>query len=295
MDPFAKLSPELRVAVMLSIQTGQDLLSFSHASPTIFHQFQLSRPTIRQAYINPRLQGSLVQDALAVATFPKLSCNKHRLAAIELHLNRWGSKQLPDPSEHPLALSAVSSLMDRVQMYMGDYVAKATSSDLSIAYRKLPHTQSTFDSSTDGGHMPACLNMLTSSEWERLARGFFRHELLCKVVQFERCLEGESLVIFQISWEGLRKYEGICSHRDIEMMECVHEYLFTLFGALAYAMCLHRDRPREETNPPVSYLSDSSYPTGHIKPHIPRYIMSITYSPNARIYDLNIVLLEVLG
>ncbi|KAF4978133.1 hypothetical protein FZEAL_5431 [Fusarium zealandicum] len=232
MDAISNLPPELRMQIMLSFETAADLQLLTHASPVIFHDAQASRQIIRDTYLGDRFQRSLLQDAVALAAFPKINDLKHGHAAVEIHLDRWGSKTLPDPVEDFSILCAVDTLACGLEVHMSEYLVQATKPD----YSSLSHARRMRDSLPDSGHTSTTLEKLTPLEQNRLARAFLRHQIIFKMFMFKLKRGGDPEEdpfgphSFYCDWAPLLTYEHERSFsHDIDMLQCVHEHLRTLF------------------------------------------------------------------
>lgn len=165
MDPFSKLPRELRIQVLINVKTGKDLVSLRHASPSIYQQFRSSRQMVVKGFTG--LEGSLLRMATAIVTFPDLpdKATKDHYLAAEAHLQRWSANELPDSARNIFTLGAIKSYMLRLEVYMADYVTKATSIYLPFAYlalsnvtKRFPNPPGSYDYPTDKPHEPARLD-----------------------------------------------------------------------------------------------------------------------------------------
>lgn len=308
MDPFFKLPPELRVHVLISSNNGQDLQSIIHASPVMFQQFQTSKTMVQRGYLGSWLKEPLLQDAIAVATCPPLMeearvhdflLQQTQARAVELHLCRWASKTLPHSVDNLVVLGAVGSCVRKLERYMADYVAKATSSYLPYAYLSIPgystrYTHSATELQDPGTtpHIPARLGQLTPAEWERLARGFLRHELVCRAHRAHWATSGSHNPFPE--WTLLEEYEEEPAHpRDVDMMECVQEYICTLHGALQREIESNTlERPNPIPDLPVKEFSDCTDSEGHQRglfaPDSSRSYVYFRHSSNLAVHGLQL-------
>ncbi|KPM43392.1 hypothetical protein AK830_g3224 [Neonectria ditissima] len=249
MDPFRYLAPELRTMILCELPSRSDIIRASHASPVLLQQRGASRLAILKGFLSTELPGHLMQDAVAIVTFPDptgVSMSQQTLLA-DAHLKQWARKELPDPMERPhlALLLRVDSLVLRLKLFMADYVAKATSTYLPRAYASLPDwAHASFsrelafpDDSRDGFGLDA----LTELERYRLMRAFLRYELMCKAYPMRPSTVPAWRGTKDWDWSRLSAYEsdpaefpggGMEEPSDPEMFQCVHEYLRTLYGAL---------------------------------------------------------------
>lgn len=206
--------------------------------------------------------------------------NDERKSRIQIHshFKIWGKKQLPNPLEtgDPAMLNALDALIRQVTLYMEDYISKATSVDMLRAYFQLPrwaHPSYTRDSPESEAVDLIKASSLSAKERNRLMHAFLRHEMLCKVhyprpmtwstwtennVQYYRhhsssrgfkLWDWRFLEIFENAtevridqrrdWTRSRNYP-LENPRPVELLQCVNEYVRTLYGVLA-AQVPHED------------------------------------------------------
>lgn len=273
MDPFRKLPAELRLTIIFRLGHSSELLALSHASPAIYQQSRVSSKKITRHFRCKDLTDSQLQDAMAILLFPEtnFSPEDYPLWAktISCHMKEWGEKKLPNPFEasDTAMMEDLDSLIAQVTLYMEDYITKATSPHMHRAYIQLPQwAHSTF--SRDVGPQLAPLpsvpcSKLNLDERNRLLEAFLRYELLCKIFcprprktprQYDNFAEFLWVAhvypqFAQWSWTLLEWYErphpkvdtrAFIGHepqdgdpRDIELLQCVGEYVRTLYGAMA--------------------------------------------------------------
>ncbi|KAF7547926.1 hypothetical protein G7Z17_g7383 [Cylindrodendrum hubeiense] len=250
MDPFNNLPSELRVMILCNLSTRIEVISASHASPALFQQRSQSRVAVLGSFIREELPGDILQDAVSIITFPKdnnfSSDKQHKL--VHSHLTQWGQKALPDPVNeyHPELLFSIDALVLRLNLFMGDYINKATSSYLPRAYASLPDwSHASFSEHLKGPYEPnngVSLQDLHTGERLRLTQAFLQYELMCKLNPLRpSALVKEWRETKDWVWDELGNYEAIETDFNIldignpsrpEMLQCVHEYLRTLYGAI---------------------------------------------------------------
>ena len=103
MDPFNKLSPEVRVRITGTPDSLKEAVRFTHASPTLFRQRRESKIPIIRHYYKKELDADLIQDSMAIILFPTVDrdtmCLEEQKAVVDEHLCKWGAKDLLDPFE----------------------------------------------------------------------------------------------------------------------------------------------------------------------------------------------------
>lgn len=140
----------------------------------------------------------LIQDYMALILFPTnddvtlYASREERVKVVESHLYQWGQRKLPHPiqSHNTLAIIDLLSLHSRLQLYIEDFLGKATHPWIRRSYRYIPHwahvdfsqdfsnlslEKDGFDCSYD------IKRQLSSQQRRRVFRCFLRYELLCKI------------------------------------------------------------------------------------------------------------------
>ncbi|KAH6885770.1 hypothetical protein B0T10DRAFT_563762 [Thelonectria olida] len=248
MDIFGYLPAELRLDILCQCDSREGLFNLCNASPVMHYQTKEYPLTLIKKLLQVELPGHLLQDALAVLLFPDVT-NMHflaRRARVQSHLLRWAKKDFPHPVEEtdgPI-LYALNALVCRMKLFIEDYVSKATSPELRKAYMQLP-TWATFTDKIDLNNVSkysgkAKFHDLTTMEQNRLMKGFLQYELMCKIhtpqpTNFNAFAsedwEWNRLLILECSQlpdDGGDKAD----HSSPELLQCVHEYMRTLYGAL---------------------------------------------------------------
>ncbi|RMJ11923.1 hypothetical protein CDV36_008452 [Fusarium kuroshium] len=213
--------------------------------PTTIHKATLlSSYSARRDYlvrVFSENQDSRIQDVMAIINFPRPDRFVYMPAAINLHLEEWLAHELPNPLEEylPSELGKAYHFIRLTEQYMEDYLSKALSKDLVYAYLKLPHwCHLSYDEhrtvevkSQDRVH----LNSLSSRERDRLFQAFFHYQLNCLAKPVRPRYWSQGRFPEEQSWwlmpQWVTSYRP--SIRDIDTIQCVHEYFRTLTGALA--------------------------------------------------------------
>ncbi|KAI1396361.1 hypothetical protein F4819DRAFT_491582 [Hypoxylon fuscum] len=194
-DRFSKFPPELREEVFWTIGNRDDISNITRASPVMYRQSKISKTRLLRPLLRREFPGDLLQDAIAVITFPPLANYDVEEATVMRtnHLTAWGRKELPDPllgcSDQPIL--AFNSLYRCIRGYINDYISKATSRDLRVSHLRLPAWvhQSFKDEALDNmlkepsPHTITSINLVSQTEKYRLLQAFLRYELLCKALQ----------------------------------------------------------------------------------------------------------------
>ncbi|KAI1400900.1 hypothetical protein F4819DRAFT_352104 [Hypoxylon fuscum] len=184
MDPFNQIAFELRQNILCHLETRQDVMNISRASPIMFHQARKSKVPILGQILPNDLPGGLFQDAIAILKFPSRASAK----AKEEHLQAWGRGKLLLGTDTSSIL-ALNRLYWRIRAYIDDYLAKAVGSDLCRSYLRLPSWShsSHLDNSLDrlleepSSGIRATLSSVSIEERNRLLGAFLRYDLICRV------------------------------------------------------------------------------------------------------------------
>lgn len=255
-DPFTKLPTELQLRIFLELDSLEDVKRLSFASPSLLWLRRSWQEAIDRHFCAKDLHGDLLQDALAVLLFPDPIDGISEVAAVS-HLTEWGVRRLPDPfkARDRATIKRLVALVARVRLYMGDFISKATSPRLSQARFHLPRwahpslASGRHELEFDAAHHRLSVQSLYPAERARLMRAFLRHEMLCKAYQ-PRLHDGGPPGAWYKKWDwtlldqepGSVPPEGTVvredklafeAFRDTVMLQCVHQYLRGLYGAIA--------------------------------------------------------------
>ncbi|KAF5610132.1 uncharacterized protein FSUBG_3364 [Fusarium subglutinans] len=176
-----------------------------------------SKEHIQRAHLEAELPGTLLQDALAVANFP----SKNRL----LHIEKWSKGHLPNPFLHrdSATIDRLDRLYAQLEIYIEDYITKATSIFPPRAYMCIPNPYSNANQLQFRGNPIGIdilrVDSLTDVERNRLFRAFIRYELASKA-------RGDEL-----SGSVTSAFKNL-SHGEAEGLRCVHYYMRDLCGGV---------------------------------------------------------------
>ncbi|KAF5252893.1 hypothetical protein FANTH_2217 [Fusarium anthophilum] len=176
-----------------------------------------SKEHIQRAHLEAEIPETLLQDALAVANFT----SENRL----LHIEKWSKGHLPNPFLHhdSAAIDRLDRLYAQLEIYIEDYITKATSIFPPRAYMCIPNPYSNAKQLQFGGKPIGIdilrVDTLTDVERNRLFRAFLRYELVSKIRGVE------------VSWLVASTFENL-SHGEAEALRCVHHYMRDLFGGV---------------------------------------------------------------
>lgn len=262
MDPFATIPAEIRLEILFRLDNSEQVRWFSYASPTIFQQRRISAGVLSRHFRCKDLTNDLVQDAMAIILFPTRSDPPNYRREIGLnpdeikHLEIWSKKQLPNPLEtgDPDLMKILDSLITQITLYMEDYLSKATSACMSRAYSKLPDwAHSSWVQHSPESEPMNSINFrdLTVKERSRLMKAFLRHEILCKMyhprpgITFWRYIDWDWRYLEELENLSVQQHSSFSrtlfstyvmpreAPRNLELLQCVSEYIRTLYGALA--------------------------------------------------------------
>ncbi|EQK97681.1 hypothetical protein G6O67_003988 [Ophiocordyceps sinensis] len=245
MDPFENLPCELRLEILKFAGANEDMVRLSHASPALLQPRLVIGTRIREKLLTI-FTPDLVQDAMAILLFP-VGTNKWNKTPVEQHMERWAAKGLPDLiAEHDLGTpERLRGLYEQLRRYMNDYLSKATSPHLRLAYMHLPEWSHPELSTIDLlPRRPESRRLevenLSATEKHRLIKAFLRVELHSRL-----CSAGISTMsnnpgararrgFSTWTWKYLNEIERTTpTLSEMESMRCVVEYADCLHGALA--------------------------------------------------------------
>ncbi|KAF4469634.1 vacuolar membrane-associated iml-1 [Fusarium albosuccineum] len=272
MDPFRKLNSHMRLEILSTVDSLAEAAKFAHASPALLQEFEESRIPIARHFIMKHLDNDTLQDALAIIEFPEMgaeaSDKEDRVAVVDAHLRKWGTKEFPSLSElatrHPGKVFDLHFLCHRLSRYIEDYLSKASSQYLPRAYRRLPawshahFSRNYIQRNLARGVNSFDLNSLRRDERRKIFRAFLRYELLCKVYgpvggeldttdeydyrdklfladeeESYDCTFDEDDPFRYWDWSLLYKYEEKeANEAELHLLGCVREYVLMMYGAL---------------------------------------------------------------
>jgi hypothetical protein len=131
MDYLSRLPANLRQRVFCHLNSRQDVASLSSTSRLLFDQAKASKLPITRQLLWYEIPEHLLQDAIAIITFPESRTISKHDAGLEqeLHLDVWACKQLPNPllSSNSSLIFALDSPYRTMVSYINDYLTKALS------------------------------------------------------------------------------------------------------------------------------------------------------------------------
>lgn len=243
MDPFGLLSLETKVLIFILLRSEDDAGRLRQASPVMLRHFLHYKAYISRQQLLIDLDNDLLQDAMAIIQFPttRATPRDEHETAVAHHLAKWSRGKFPNPlvTEDKRSLVKLGGLFRRLNMYMSDYMAKATSPSIPRAYLCLDNV-SRGKSHSRYTNEPFNLNQLDYGEKKRLLQAFLRYKLFCKVEYPRvRAEDKPKRTRFLASKGGNR-----LNKCELEGIRCVHEYVRSLYGALlAHCSGVHRPEP----------------------------------------------------
>ncbi|KAF4977573.1 hypothetical protein FZEAL_5944 [Fusarium zealandicum] len=239
-DVFSRLPLETQHQILTEVDNKTSQLNAAEASESMADTLGASSPLLQAAYVEVRLSKDMIQDAMAVILFPR--GNGRSIAArISQHMEHWRSKKLPNPLKRCFSGLAgkLYEYVVLIESFLRDYISKATSQYLPRACLRLPSiadSSYTQLSEAEYGDPGASLDDLTSLERQRLFEAFLQYELYCLVYP----IEASSMPYRhghppkERPWDKMPKFRGKPFEPVVvDMMQCVHEYYRTVYGALA--------------------------------------------------------------
>lgn len=248
MDCFNTIPIELRLAIIENLDNRQDVASLGCATPSMATVQIAWKPTICRKRLQRLLTPELVQDAMAVILFPRTkgSIGRSDNSVVISLLRGWAKNTLPDPlqeGDHQTVVE-MDGLIERIDILIGDYISKATSTCLPRAHLHLPwfsHPSYTEFHEPISRTQRLTVADLSEAEYHRLLRAFLYYELTCKAHPIIPGFSAQgSTHVQEIDWRnGFLSFVGeerSINLSDIDMIQCVHEYVRTLHGAMAARM-----------------------------------------------------------
>ncbi|KAF5569485.1 hypothetical protein FPHYL_2013 [Fusarium phyllophilum] len=214
----------------------------------MFSQYKASKTTIRRHYVVNLLTGDghedLLQDALGLLHL-ELSDKRPDNHVMKYTIRQWNSKTLPNPFEEKdqATISKLYKLFSSMNMFVEDYISKATSSNPPQAYLCLPQIDDPNrglyykDHSFSPRHVT--LDDLTSSECHSLIRAFIKYDMFCKIQAAKVALptdDNEYSAISKKAFDELTNCLGFDLIRDLVRFankaqpEDMRSWFYTIFS-----------------------------------------------------------------
>lgn len=192
MDAFEDCPPEVRLRIIESIETREDVSALSLASPAIFQQRKADRKRIIRTFVSRNLDREHLDEALAVIFFPRCDAGSYdRKLYNHAHLKRWASGELSIPLNEMdvLLLLKLDSFCQRIWLLTDDFLSKAIAPSLPEAYRAMPRVPAKSlwpGFSSDGlvwswQRRKFDISKLTECEMGKIFKSFVRYEMICKI------------------------------------------------------------------------------------------------------------------
>ncbi|KAH7259615.1 uncharacterized protein BKA55DRAFT_562891 [Fusarium redolens] len=245
-DPFNKLSPELRLQVLVSTRCKSSISRTIQASPIMLQQYLAHKKYIIRQVLAAEFDAEMIQDAMAIILLPsprgsgREPLRKRQSQPMRAHLRAWANSQLPDPlkGNNDHLLSQLNKLHSQLLLLIEDYITKATASFPRREYLCLPQTQRSL---SEGHLMFKGLKVtprfnsasLTFPERKRFVKAFLVYELLSMVSNVPYVPD-------------LRRRR--ISNAEHEAVGCVHNYVWSLYEAI-FAQCNDVCLPPISTTP----------------------------------------------
>ncbi|KAH7323005.1 hypothetical protein B0I35DRAFT_407407 [Stachybotrys elegans] len=271
MDFFSTFPAEIQLIILESFESWREVNAVAERYPPLANVLRQNEGVILSTYLKRELDDDLIQDAMAILTFPSSlktgSVSKQRKAVFE-HLTAWGAKELPNPTKRGMCnISQMKDLMSMsciLHKYIQDYLTKATSIHLPRAYHCLPVWSLAFGKCQRQTRSNRSwyrknlfdLNILSPTKKRRILQAFLRYQLLCLIyrplafISWARETDQhtttaqtglrEQDLFLTWDWRILSKFEKKDPLlAETQLLACVREYVTTLWEMLARVECRH--------------------------------------------------------
>lgn len=253
MDPFSKLPSIFQSEILVHLQSEISIKKVIQASPSMLWHFVTYKKSVLRRIVNDILHedtsGDLLRDALGIIYISdKASAKKYQ------ETNMWVTMELPDTLEQD-QLETLWRLFSRMITFIEDYVSKATSVYLPRAYLGIPDILNGSGSYFKGQRLDTEVvkfMSLTSTERHRFLSAFAKYELFCKIYYPRKGFPEE--------WSTMEEQLlAMSKDSDLTMMNSVHEYYQSVYGAL-FAHCQESWLPDIPEPPKTEKSSDTNIP-----------------------------------
>ncbi|KJZ76557.1 hypothetical protein HIM_03893 [Hirsutella minnesotensis 3608] len=275
MDPFEYLPCEMRLEILKSAHTFEDMSNLTEASPTLLAcrvAYSSSLKThFRRKAMDAMFPSDLLRDALGLVWFPKKrrreETSNYQLRT-KAHLEKWATNTMPDPAidNDFETFQLLEKLYHQLKGFIDDYVSKATSVCVSCANKYVPdwcHPSFRLDEPlSPRPRRRLDMAQLSATERYNLLKAFLRFELssrlwtsgMCEVLFWQEAGACVNDCPYRPwSWSWLNQMEGTTlSAQDREGICCVFEYVAWLHLAISGHLDLF-DRSLSILSPPCVY------------------------------------------
>ncbi|KAF4336768.1 hypothetical protein FBEOM_9353 [Fusarium beomiforme] len=256
MDFLTRLPAELYLHILSYFDLGADLTALMSACPPMVPWYC----NIRRSFHNKVLDKRMLQDAVAIVSFPSLKELQYDYGSAASHISKWKQAEFLDPFEHNdyVTINLLDKLYVNLSTFIEDFITKATAEYPCRAYMGLPDLTSTqgrlLFQERPMGFEVLKLDQLNPDEAKRLFRTFLQYEVLCKFHRRDHgCIRSRS---FDARIEAAY---GEFQDWELESLRSIYDYVKGLYGAFC-AQCLSSPLPD-----PATVLfddTDSSRDTG---------------------------------
>ncbi|KAF9767363.1 hypothetical protein IL306_000062 [Fusarium sp. DS 682] len=262
MDLLNRFPVELHLQLLSYFDIGTDMVPLMEAYPPVIPLYC----DMRRSFYKKLFDNRMLQDALAIVSFPSLKELRADYGSAASHVNKWKKAQFLDPFEHDeyKTVNSLDKLYSRLSTFIEDFITKATAEYPCRAYMGLPDLSSTHGRLLFQGrpmeYQVLKLDNLNPDETRRLFRSFLQYELLCKFYRRDR----GSIRVRSFD-ERISTAYGEFHDWELEALRSVYDYVRGLYGAICaqYLGSWVPDAPSvlfDNTNPDLSKRTGLKFP-----------------------------------
>ncbi|KAI5458126.1 hypothetical protein BGZ63DRAFT_466674 [Mariannaea sp. PMI_226] len=252
----------------------------------IYDTYKLS---IVKHHLKKDLPKDLMQLVLAIALFPKGDALR-----AESHLNLWACGTFPDLIETPnpeligcgsdKLIYDVYNIVSKLKLFIQDYLNKTARKNLRKACSELPYwctmtPRIDLQTCPEGG---ISITDLSKDEQYRFMKAFLQYELMCKLHPLQPARDRSQL--HPTEWDWIRLFTLESAHAEDEtkvdtsgpeLLQCVHEYLRTLYGAIILSHYTPFVSPSKYPGTDICITNEGQFPFPYSEQFHPELMLQI--------------------
>ncbi|RFN45628.1 hypothetical protein FIE12Z_10130 [Fusarium flagelliforme] len=259
MDRFSQLPTLVLTNILGELQSDKDLFNLIRASPESFRIFVRYRQTVSNLRLNRFLEldldGTMLQDALAIINFPRLDGASHLSPPVisDSVISDWSDNLNARSFTYPQHTDSLYSFFTQLVVFIEDYLAKSLDSFPARAFMTVPTIGRVIPSMQFKGQdtdiKPASFGKMPAHTRRRLLRAFVRYELRCKLFDAQHRAPLAQSDFYE---DILRQLNETLTLTECEELHCVFQYYRSVYGAVL-AQCgddhWFSDRPLPKATP----------------------------------------------
>ncbi|CAG7566013.1 unnamed protein product [Fusarium equiseti] len=239
MDRFSRLPTLVLTSILGELQSDKDLFNLIRASPESLRIYVRYRQTVSNLrltrFLELDLDGTMLQDALAIINFPRLDGASHVSSPVisDSVISDWSDALNARSFTYPQHTDSLYSFFTRLVVFIEDYRAKSLDSFPARAFMTVPTIGRVVPSmqfkGQDADIKSASFGKMPAHTRCRLLQAFVRYELRCKLFEAQH---RDPLSQSDLYLDILQELNGKLTLTECEELHCVFQYYRSVCGAV---------------------------------------------------------------